>query len=435
MKPSHLIEQALHSSRPVFLSRRVVMGAITYLCVAEAIAHGAAECGDGNSGLVVEGTRVYLNGKPYRGIGVNFYDILDHSNLRMEFRRLRELWIPFIRLDFGAFGPADKSARAWSYYFSDRPRWYALRDECVAIAEEAGIGLIPSLFWSFGTIPELMSSIHNVDENVASWLRPDSYTYQFIHEFTADVISRYSKSRAIWGFELGDEYNNGPGKTCNASALSGYEPAFPLTFTEISEIYRAWGMSATRRNTHNRLLSTGANLALDDIYACIVGAVPRPDTFRDWMNLPTATGTVSAPSLLNPKKAYNSNSVHIYQESGMPNRWFRDRPQIGPAGLIRLHKNIADEDGRVLFIGEFGSLSGTSGQDGRNGTAASYDVERKYFKEMLDSIVDSGTQLACAWNYGYLPNNAVKRWNMDPGGLRGYMLEEIATANKRMLDI
>ena len=99
-----------------------------------------------------------LNGNPYRGVGVNYYDafarLLGDGKIRdieAGFRVLKSNQIPFIRFSAGGYWPVD-----WGLYQTNRPEYFARLDALVKLAEREGIGLIPSLFWHQPAIPDLV---------------------------------------------------------------------------------------------------------------------------------------------------------------------------------------------------------------------------------------------------------------------------------------
>jgi hypothetical protein len=74
-------------------------------------------------------------------------------------------------------------------------------DAIVAEAERLKIGLIPSLFWFYPTVPDL------VGENMDGLGNSQSRSMEFIREYTRQMARRYRESPALWAWELGNEYN------------------------------------------------------------------------------------------------------------------------------------------------------------------------------------------------------------------------------------
>jgi hypothetical protein len=144
-----------------------------------------------------------LAGRPYRGIGVNYYDAFvrtlaepSRTNYDAGFRGLAEQGIPFARFSAGGYWPVE-----WGLYRTNRAAHFTRLDALVQSAERHGVGLIPSLFWFLSTVPDL------VGEPCDQWGNSNSQTIRFMRDYTLEVVTRYRNSSAIWAWEFGNEYN------------------------------------------------------------------------------------------------------------------------------------------------------------------------------------------------------------------------------------
>lgn len=144
-----------------------------------------------------------LQGSPFHGIGVNYYDAFTRTlgqtvitNYDAGFQELANRKIPFARFSAGGYWPQD-----WRLYQTNRAEYFARLDGVVQSAERHGIGLIPSCFWNLSTVPDL------VGEPCNHWGDTNSRTIAFMREYTRAVVTRYLQSPAIWGWEFGNEYN------------------------------------------------------------------------------------------------------------------------------------------------------------------------------------------------------------------------------------
>ena len=146
---------------------------------------------------------VQRDGKAYRGIGVNYFDAFyrtlhDPTDTSYEagFQTLQSLHIPFCRLMGGGFWPSEQKL------YRENPHEFFRRfDAVVRSAERHHIGLIPSLFWNEPTVPDL------VGEPVKAWGDPASKTRKYMRDYVRDVVGRYRRSPAIWGWEFGNEFS------------------------------------------------------------------------------------------------------------------------------------------------------------------------------------------------------------------------------------
>ena len=138
------------------------------------------------------------NGVPYRGIGVNYYDAFvrtlrnpQDNSYRVGFSKLGASKIPFVRFAAGGY-----TANDFQLYLTDKEAYFRLLDDVVQSAEKSNVGLIASLFWSVSAVSDA------VNEPRERWGDAKSKTRQFMRSYTRDVVSRYSGSPAIWGWEF-----------------------------------------------------------------------------------------------------------------------------------------------------------------------------------------------------------------------------------------
>jgi hypothetical protein len=134
---------------------------------------------DGNGGL-------RKDGKPFRAIGINYFScfcrtLLDGNDTSYErgFETLAREGIPFVRFSATGFWPKDMAL-----YRSDREECFRRFDAVVAAAEKHGIGLIPSLFWYYACVPDLVGGPMN------QWGNPESNVHEWTRECAREVVTR-----------------------------------------------------------------------------------------------------------------------------------------------------------------------------------------------------------------------------------------------------
>jgi hypothetical protein len=81
--------------------------------------------------------------------------------------------------------------------FGQFPGANAARANCAA-AESVGVGLIPSLFWTYFTVPGL------VGDSVNQWGNVNSESTAFMRTHTLEILARYKDSPAIWAWKFGN---------------------------------------------------------------------------------------------------------------------------------------------------------------------------------------------------------------------------------------
>lgn len=333
------------------------------------------------------------NGRPYRGIGVNYFDAFartltqpDDTSYEQGFKTLADHKIPFARVMGCGFWPLDNQL-----YQRNKALYFERFDGVVRAAEKYGIGLIPSLFWNMATVPDL------VGEPCDQWGNRDSKTHAFMRAYVKDVVTRYRDSPAIWGWEFGNEYNL---EADLPNAAEHHAPIHPALGTALTR-------SARDELTHDMIRAAfadfGAEVRKYDTYRiiCSGNAFPRPSawhqrTEKSWTQ---DTPAQSVEMLLgdNPDPL-TVLSVHAYAEDA----------RISPT------LEVARAAHKPLFIGEFG-VSGPP-------TPAT----EQQFNQTLSLIEQTQVPLAALWVYDFSHQD---EWNVTSTNPRAYQLQAIEKAN------
>jgi len=220
-------------------------------------------------GLSVNGQGILMrHGRPYRGIGVNYYDAFirclrnpGDDSYRGGFEELGARGIPFARFNAGAFLADDVRL-----YLTDRDSYLRRLDGVVAAAEKAHVGLIASLFWNISAVSDA------VNEPRVRWADEGSATRQLMRKYTQDIVSRYVNSPAVWGWEFSNELSlpldRSPGSVPPERALS-YD-VFQNAALDFA--------GTVRKIDPRRILLTGNSLPRPNAYHGSVVGRGGPDT-------------------------------------------------------------------------------------------------------------------------------------------------------------
>lgn len=348
--------------------------------------------------VATDGT-LTLDGRPWRGVGINFFDafmrvLLENDTRSMEdgFAAIAEARIPFVRLCGTCFWPIDQKI-----YLDDPQRYWAAFDQVVKTAEKHRVGLIPSLFWLTNCVPDL------VGEPVSAWGDPQSRTHGHMRRYVQDITTRYKDSSAIWAWEFGNEYSLAAdlpqaekhrpythvAKGCPATRSEKDDLTSAIVITAFTEFAKA-----VRQHDPHRLISTG-------------DSSPRLSAFHLWKKAPkpwdhdTQEQFAEVFRIKNPE-GISLMSVHAYQDDWQRFDWML---------------SVSRELNKPLLIGEFGS----PGDEAEGG-------ER--LRKLLGAILDKKVPLACLWNYD-LPSQ--KDFNITPTHpTRAYQWQAIVEANARI---
>jgi hypothetical protein len=127
-----------------------------------------------------------LNGRPFRGVGANYFDAfartlspgsLNDTSYLKGFEYLMDRNIPFIRFSAGGYWPSD-----WDLYLNDKDRYFQNLDAFILAAEKYQVGLILSFFWHNSTIPDI------VEEPIDQWGNLNSKTIDFMRQYVQEVV-------------------------------------------------------------------------------------------------------------------------------------------------------------------------------------------------------------------------------------------------------
>lgn len=368
----------------------MLLGIVAALGLASVV-HGSTP-----PGLYVTNGVLMRAGKPYRGVGVNYFDcfartLKDPANRSFDagFADLARLGIPFARFMCGGFWPVDMEL-----YRTDRADYFRRLDRVVRSAEKRGIGLIPSLFWNPCTIPDL------VGEPVGSWGDPLSKTHAFMRTYVREVVTRYRRSRAIWGWEFGNEYNLGadlpnarehrPPVWPNLGTATSRSEKDELSHTAMRTAIREFAREV-RKHDPSRIIVSG-------------NSIPR---LSAWHQMTELSWTRDTPEQFQEMLIGDSPdpvdtlSIHIYE----------------PEDIARLSScmQAARKSGKPLFVGEFGG----------HGARSPEALER-----MIQALETSGAPLSALWVFDFAGQDDT--WNVTRTNSRSYQLDAVAEFQRRL---
>jgi hypothetical protein len=342
---------------------------------------------DGILGLYVNEEGVLmLSGRPYKGAGVNYFNAFartladsQDTSYRQGFKELNSFNIPFIRFMAGGYWPNDNRL-----YVEDKTRYFALMDRFVEDAEQAGIGLIPSLFWYHSNVPDLMKEPRN------RWGDPGSRTIAFMKEYVSEFVGRYAHSPAIWGWEFGNEYNleqDLPNASeCRPPIVTHMGTAEErtaeddLTSDMLYTAYRIFAEEVRAYDPHRILISGNS--------------IPRATAWNQRRHRAFIQDTeeqFQGMLALDNPDPFDVVSAHYYLNEGK-----RFGEEASTDKVMSLMQQAAQRIGKPLFIGEFG-VSDTM-EDG----SVNHERARELYADMVYSLKKADVPLSALWVFDYV---------------------------------
>jgi len=367
------------------------------------------------NGLRVESNGALLrDGAPYRAVGVNYFSAFrrrladpEDTSYREGFRALGEHHIPFARFMACGFWPAE-----WKLYQEDPDTYFSYLDDVVRAAEDAGVGLIPSLFWWNGAIPDVVGEPRN------QWGNPESKTIAFMRDYTRSVVARYLDSPAIWAWEFGNEYNLAIDLPNAAEHRPWIVPAkgTPPERSEADDL------------THDMLVTAlcefGKTIRKLDRHRPITSgnSLPRPSAAHQRQELSWTRDSreqYSEALLTQNPDPMDLVSIHVYPH--IHGERF-DQAYTSYDELLRLSMDASTTADKALFVGEFGAPD-----DVEHGGP---DQARKELLQLITDLELNEVPLAALWVYDFPRHDAFA--NVTADNTRKGVLRTLELANHRI---
>jgi hypothetical protein len=309
------------------------------------------------------------NGAPYRGIGVNYYDAFiralrnpQDDSYRAGFSKLGAKKIPFARFAAGGY-----TANDFRLYLTDKEAYFRLLDGVVQSAEKSNVGLIASLFWSVAAVSNA------VNEPRERWADAGSKTRQFMRKYTQDVVLRYAKSPAIWGWEFSNELSLPVDRR-----LRTVPPERALSYDTFRSATVDFAQVVRRIDRH-RILLTGNSLPRASAYHNSVAGPVRPDTEEQFARI----------LLRDNPDPFSPICIHASQAN--VGRYFADR-HVSFQQLLEACVRIGQTAQKPVYLEEF--IPMPKGPDTLTQTK-----EREHFSQEFEAIKNSNVPIASVWEY------------------------------------
>lgn len=391
--------------------------------------HRGPDTGDGRNGrdpLSVRNGVLLKDGAPYRAIGFNYYDAFNRfllngdTSYRAGFQQLAAAGIPFIRFQVLPFWPRD--ART---YVDNPQALYTALDTFVADAASYHIGLVPTIFWNFSTVPDIKG------EPVSAWGNFASKTRAFSDSFAQQLAARYADSPTIWIWEMSNEVNDW------SDTSFGYK-AWPIS--------TAYGTPATRTPADNytsaQLLSAysgfaGAIHTGDPTRLASSGYdVPRNNAFNLSRNGSYTQDTVSQfySVVATQYQPGDVVSMHVYPVSFFNRNLLRfgDMP-VTAEQFLPVAQAASTAVLKPLFIGEYGV------SDDGSAPYSTPELSFSEFQSMTAAIVatlSSGpacSGLAAPWVYDFSFQNGMHgNYDITATNAHANRLTVVSEANRQL---
>ena len=344
---------------------------------------------------------LYLGGKHFCGYGVNSFSLFVRyiaddcpPDYEEQFKLLKKYNIPFVRVNFGGY---------WQSYYEkfdkDPASIIAKMHEIVTCAEKYEIGLICSLLWYDGAV-----SAH-VGEKRSAMGNPNSKTVAYTKKYLSIIIPEFVDSPAIWGWELGNEYNLSA-DLCDKE-LKDYLPNGPATpktpdgydyyTSQELAVYAKLVGDEIRKYDKSRIISSGHGDIRDSSKALHLAAVKHDENHMwemDWSQDSIEDFyEMCAYFTPEPLDTVCFHIQHTEQNSDGKVSYINEWPRFGRYNsteeYIAAYIDAAKKADKVMYFGELGDLLWNENAE----DAA------EFFDGLIQTCVKAGVVLASTWQF------------------------------------
>lgn len=321
-------------------------------------------------GLYLKDGTLMLGDKPFVGVGVNYYDgafrvvsDLLADDVDDGIANLVAYDVPMARIRFSAWG-----SEGMDLYEENPELFFKQLDKCVRICEKNNIGIIATLAWNWTYFKD------SEDQSRVDFVSTiDGKGFQRMLKYFKDIIDRYKYSPAIWGWEVGNEYN----LACNVNGE-------PLSPDLLGAFYDYVSTYIRQCDGTNRVIATG-------------NSQNRGSSYHLWKEnnwtFDTEEQEHEVMDYYMPENI-DIHSIHVYNNT---QRW--DTESVSVSKYIAENMEHCAENGKVLYIGEYCD----NDIDNPNAPAeAKTDAAiNASFKKLHDAIVENKVPIAMIWRYTY----------------------------------
>lgn len=368
--------------------------------------------------LSISNGKFYKDGKPFYGVGVNYFDAFyryavynNGSALTSGLAALKQYNVPFIRVPAIVFWPAEIQGS----YVTKHALFLERLDAFMNAAHAQEIGVVLDVFYNWTAFPDLHG------EHLPAIGDSTSQARAFMRTALTELVTRYKDHEALWAWEFANE----------ATAVMDI-PA--------SEGNHKWLASAPTQGAPERTVADNITPAMIisalTEFATIIRSIDPATPIFSGNDVP-----YYAAYHLQTQNSWNSDtrkqfglilerdnpapidtfSMHLYSKAeGAKGKYFALPGQTSTATYsdivaVAMAQSVLSQ--RPFFLGEFGVAE------------AEAPVQER-FNAMTKAILDNRVQMSALWVYDYQGQNGTL--NITPTNARNYQLEKVRDMNIEM---
>lgn len=303
--------------------------------------------------LTREGTEILLDGKPFRAVGVNKFDLAmqyiaggsERDKAAQAIKEAADHGFRVIRFLASGFYP--KQMQLWSAHDA----YWGRMDDLIATARDAGVWLIPTVMWNHFLFPDMAG------ETMQDMLtNKDSRSRQYLELYTHQLVTRYKDEPTILFWELTNELN----------LSADIESVHPLGFSSLNAVDQGAPLVRVRRDHYTSeqmipFMKEMAQFIRERDRNHLIGSgysAPRPAAQHlrkspqkgDWtQDSPEEAEIYIRDTHPDP---IDLISIHFYSQHDNIRFGSTDK---NSAVVLRKLKEICDRVGKPVYLGETGA--------------------------------------------------------------------------------
>lgn len=372
--------------------------------------------------------KIMLRGREFIGVGINYYDLFVSIPQRdwdigvslkgmetlkaYDCKVIRFSTLPFYAEEFSAY---------------EDERYWPMMDRIVKKAEELGIGLIPSLFWTYAV------NDYCDEPYQSAFFDENSKTVRFTREYVQTFVKRYAESPAIYGWEFSNERVLGadfpdashfrkPPATCSRTVRDKNDC---VTLEGLNKMYSIFAEAVSACDPYDRFISTGDTNPRNSSYHQFAFGNREDDTHEQHEFV---------LDMINPS-GINALSQHQYSFGEVISPQSRTYPLLDYfhdwKSFFAYLLEMAAKRNICTYVGEVGYCNV------RPETYCDITVEDATlpFEEAVKAQRETGISLILFWNYDPVTVQLDPRHVYDRGTGIEYSFSEQTPRGKRILEI
>lgn len=357
------------------------------------------------------------DGKPFYGVGVNYFDAFQRYVINgdmsaiSKLSTLKQYHVPFIRINTIGFWPTDIQ----QHYMNNNGQFISRLQTFMDAAQAQGIGVVLDLFWNWDAYADING------EHMPAWGDPNSATRQYMRAQTAFLVGKFKDHPALWAWEFANESTgiiDIPASVGNYHWVPSGGPSVGSPARTVADnivpstIISALADFATtvRQVDPNTPIFSGNSPPYYCAYNMQQSGSWKPDT-------PQQFGMIL---LRNEPAPINTLSMHLYpDQEGTSGKYFTQPSTATFNDILAAAMAESVIANRPFFLGEFGVNTATLGASGA----------MDKFNQMTDSIMNNRVQMSSLWVFDLAQQATTYSVTTS---VSEYQLEKVSSMNQTM---